>query len=547
MKNIISRVLAIALTGALISSCAASDYQIWGSQPARAEQMLNTLTPTDLPTLVPSITPSPSVTPLRELPMPGSATSTPEPTQTPDLSQLSSAELTASAGAPSATLPSVNNSGPMDVYTTQGGDTLAVLAKRFQLDVSQFVASVVLPAPDQLLPSGILLVMPKSDPLVKYGPADKTIPDSEFVYGPATIGFNSGDYIRQQNGYLATYMADLSSGKISGPDAVERIASENSINPKLILAVIEYESHWVLGNPTNLAQDEYPLGYVNYQYRNFFRQLMWASGQLSEGYYRWRSGDLTELTFKDGGRIRIDPRLNAASAAIQFYFSQNHTRTEWDQALTAGGFLALYTKMFGDPWLHAGSFEPAIPANLTQPALTLPFEPGKIWAFISGPHSAWEREGGALAALDLAPPSNAPGCIPSDYWVLAPAAGRVVRVGQGLVILDLDGDGFEQTGWDILFMHISNDGKVKLGQVLKTGDHIGHPSCEGGVATGTHLHIARKFNGEWILAGGPVPFNLGGWIAHNGNLPYQGTLTRDGVTVTANQYSDGKSHISWNQ
>jgi hypothetical protein len=30
-----------------------------------------------------------------------------------------------------------------------------------------------------------------------------------------------------------------------------------------------------------------------------------------------------------------------------------------------------------------------------------------------------------------------------------------------------------------------------------------------------------------------LPFNLGGWIAHNGIMAYKGTLTRDGVTLVA--------------
>ncbi len=37
---------------------------------------------------------------------------------------------------------------------------------------------------------------------------------------------------------------------------------------------------------------------------------------------------------------------------------------------------------------------------------------------------------------------------------------------------------------------------------------------QGGEVTGTHVHIARKYNGEWILADGPLAFNLEGWITH---------------------------------
>ncbi|MCA1954005.1 MAG: hypothetical protein LDL12_02540, partial [Anaerolinea sp.] len=69
------------------------------------------------------------------------------------------------------------------------------------------------------------------------------------------------------------------------------------------------------------------------------------------------------------------------------------------------------------------------------------------------------------------------------------------------------------------------------------------PSCEGGQATGTHVHIARKYNGEWVLADGPLAFNLDGWVAHNGEAAYLGTLTRYGAVVTASVGAGSQSVI----
>jgi hypothetical protein len=79
---------------------------------------------------------------------------------------------------------------------------------------------------------------------------------------------------------------------------------------------------------------------------------------------------------------------------------------------------------------------------------------------------------------------------------------------------------------------------------LNTGDPVGHPSCVGGRATGTHIHIVRKYNGEWIPADGPLAFNLEGWVAKNGAAPYLGTLTRFSRTVIACVCSDEKSQIA---
>ncbi len=156
---------------------------------------------------------------------------------------------------------------------------------------------------------------------------------------------------------------------------------------------------------------------------------------------------------------------------------------------------------------------------------------GRRWAFTGGPHSAWGPDG-ALAAIDFAPPSSKSGCVLSNEWVTAMAPGVVVRSENGVVILDLDGDGIEQTGWNIMYLHIESRARAPVGTRVETGDKIGHPSCEGGISSGTHTHVVRKFNGEWILAGGPLPFTLSGWVAANGSEPYKGSLTNGSEVVT---------------
>jgi len=95
----------------------------------------------------------------------------------------------------------------------------------------------------------------------------------------------------------------------------------------------------------------------------------------------------------------------------------------------------------------------------------------------------------------------------------------IARTDEGTVILDLDGDGDESTGWTILYLHMAAQDRIAEGVAVSTGDRIGRPSCEGGFSNGTHMHIARRYNGEWIPAycencppGQPrPPFVLDGW------------------------------------
>jgi hypothetical protein len=126
---------------------------------------------------------------------------------------------------------------------------------------------------------------------------------------------------------------------------------------------------------------------------------------------------------------------------------------------------------------------------------------------------------------------------------LASAPGLIVRSLYGVVVIDLDGDGLEQTGWNLLYLHIAKDERIEQGEWVETGDLLGHPSCEGGLATGSHVHIARKYNGEWLPADGPLPFILSGWMAHSGEKPYQGVLTRNGESIRASIYGENYSSI----
>ena len=124
------------------------------------------------------------------------------------------------------------------------------------------------------------------------------------------------------------------------------------------------------------------------------------------------------------------------------------------------------------------------------------------------------------------------------------ADGIVARSEFGLIALDLDGDGDERTGWVLVYLHVGTNGRVPSGRSLKAGDSIGYPSCEGGRVTGTHIHISRKYNGEWIPADGPLAFNMEGWVAHNGSVAYAGTLSKGSLIVKACDCADAYSAIT---
>jgi murein DD-endopeptidase MepM/ murein hydrolase activator NlpD len=435
------------------------------------------------------------------------------------------------------------NDAPL-LYYTQAGDTLPVVSVRFGVKPDEVSSPEDIPDTSLMHPNQLLIIPNR---LVNTTSSQKLLPDSEIVFSPSAADFDVETFVNQAGGYLSTYDEWLgTTGKTSGADIISRIALENSINPRILLALLEYQSGWVYGNPSNLLQDEYPLGKIDLRRKGLYLQLAWAVNQLSIGYYGWREGLMTDIQFSDGVTARLAPDLNAGSVALQYYFTQIYDTTGWVQALNPEhGFPALYERMYGNPWMRALDVEPLYPPDLTQPTLILPFLIGQIWSYSGGPHGAWEHDG-ARAALDFAPGSSESGCVESAAWAVASAPGLVVRANHGVVVLDLDGDGFEQTGWVLLYLHVS-DLQVRIGQWVETSDLLGHPSCEGGVSTGTHIHFARKYNGEWIAADGSLPFILNGWIAQAGVNPYEGSLIRDGDSIQASVFGSGESLIMRNR
>lgn len=435
-------------------------------------------------------------------------------------------------------------SGATILYYSQNGEWLPAVANRFGVSVSEITSPKILPE-NGFLHTGTLLIIPERRALdAQYTPALQILPDSEVIYSPSAVDFDIAGYIRDAGGYLSTYREYLgSTGWMSGAAEVERIAYENSINPRVLLAILDYEARWVRGTPVDDFRREFPLGYENFRNKGMFLQLAWGINQLATGYYGWRDGTLSQITFRDGVTYRLDPTLNAGTVAVMYYFSQLHSQNEWLRIMDqTSGFSSFYTNMFGDPWTRADGIGPIFPPNLIQPDMVLPFEANTNWAFTGGPHSAWESHG-PLAALDFAPSTDKSGCDMSLKWILATAPGLVVRSGRGVVVIDMDGDGHEQTGWNILYLHVASRDRVPMGQWVEQNDRIGHASCEGGISTGTHVHFARKYNGEWVTADGPMPWVLSGWTVIAGEKPYLGKLVRGNQVVTADVYGQSKSLI----
>ncbi len=413
-------------------------------------------------------------------------------------------------------------------HVVQPGETLGQIAQMYGVSMEALIQANQIYNPN-LLTVGQVLIIPAPS-LTAPGLNFKIIPDSELVNGPVNAYFDLADFIQSHNGYLATYHEEVDGQYVNGIDIVTRIAREYSVNPRLLLAVLEYQSGWLTQANPDPATLTYPIRLYDDWRTGLYRQLAWAADNLNRGYYLWQVNALGSWTLQDGSLIVIDNTINAGTAGVQHLFSTLHGEPEWQVAVSNRGVFSTYWHLFGYPF--DWSLDPLVPADLEQPTLQLPFEPGVNWVFTGGAHGGW-GDGSAWAALDFAPTDNLIGCYPSDQWIVAAADGLIVHADKGAVYQDLDDDGLEQTGWTLLYMHVESRDRVLPGTYLKAGDHIGHPSCEGGIATGTHLHIARRYNGEWISADGGLPLVMDGWISVGWGALYDGFLLRQNQTLTA--------------
>jgi len=412
-------------------------------------------------------------------------------------------------------------------YLAQSGDTLPVVAARFGVTPDLVTSPESIPA-QGIIPTGQQLILPKPQEPSPY--TGMLLPDSAVINSPCGRDLDIASAVAQAGGYLNSYTQTVDDITLTGAQVVRRVADNTSTNPHLLLAFIEFRSHWLTQTPAgpNLT---YPLSLNTPHYEGLYLELSLAAKMLNTGYYAWRQGQLSELSFAGGGSVKIAPELNAGTVGLQYLFSELYSETNFDFAVYGdGGFMVVYRSLFGDPMICDSRLGPMLTTTVQTPVLELPFTPGETWALTGGLHVDWNT-GTPLGALDFAPVTGEARCVVSRAWVLASASGTVTRAGDGVLQLALTDESGQPTGWEILYMHVAEQDRAAVGSSVKTDDRIGHPSCEGGDATGTHVHMARMYLGEWIGAGAPFPLVLSGWTAVPGEKAYQSSLIKGDKVV----------------
>jgi len=406
-----------------------------------------------------------------------------------------------------------------DRYTVRNGDTLGAISARYNISIDDLMRINGLANPNSLF-VGQQLKIPSQVSLTAL--SDKLLPDSELVYSPAYASFDVNAVVNQSNGYLAGYREKVEGEMLTGAQIIQLVAERYSIGPRVLLALLEFQGSWVTSSTLSQNQISYPMGLIDPSRQGLFYQTSWTANHLNEGYYGKLTGRLVALRFKNGLRARVASTANPGTVAIQNILAINSTWDIWQNQIGNDGFIATYRKLFGDPGQYA--IEPLIPPDLKQPALHLPWSDGEMWYYTGGPHSGW-GDYTAWSAVDFTPRDVLGSCLASRMWAIAAAPGKVIRAEHGRVIVSLINNDFQGKGWALMYMHMATAGRVSVGAIVNVGDHIGHPSCEGGVADSAHLHFARLYNGQWMGAE-DSSMVLSGWTITALDQDYEGTMTR---------------------
>ncbi|MCA1554988.1 MAG: LysM peptidoglycan-binding domain-containing protein, partial [Chloroflexi bacterium] len=157
------------------------------------------------------------------------------------------------------------SNGPVfQTYTVRNGDTLLGIAIRFGVDLDALMTANGLSNADRLKIGQVLRIpqantpnapstttaqsqapappIPAPQPPTEVqpphdAPGDKIISDSEAVYSPAYADFDIAAFVRQQNGFLASYSESVDGDSLSGAQVVQLVAERLSVGPRVLLTL----------------------------------------------------------------------------------------------------------------------------------------------------------------------------------------------------------------------------------------------------------------------------------------------------------------------
>jgi LasA protease len=351
------------------------------------------------------------------------------------------------------------------------------------------------------------------------------IADGQFVWGPNVGNFNVARYLERRSSPLLAYAPDI-----------EVWAAYTSINPKVLLTILELRNQWITEISSEWDESEIldEIEAVSMELATNFYDHMYAWGIRSDEGSK-KSLTFPSFEFDDSGVIQINPESSSGSFAIASALSEVEEQNTWENLVSPKSpvsFSAVFSQLFPDTDLLDESNNLVPPGTLPDDFLQLPFPLGADWTF-NGTHS-WH--GGDIgpdrSSMDFS--TNWPrGSNLPDHYTVASHDGFGYVYAPSRTSLPCWAEIYYEMApgqmWSTSYYHLLNLGApgdrgwmVRNQAVGKIGVEV----CNGGFASSAHVHFTLRYNGAFYDLD---EVKLSGWSVHSGSDPYySGYLERDG-------------------
>lgn len=338
--------------------------------------------------------------------------------------------------------------------------------------------------------------------------------DSQFVLGPSARRFD-----------LAAYLSRTGSPLLADAPVIEQWSAYASVNPQVVLAVLEVDGRVSRGWPASFSSAERA------------RLIETLVIRLAEKYY-WHlykyggraphpSSAPLLISLADGNTAELIS-VSSGTFAVLDLLGRERTEAGFARLVEASdpaSFAATWARLFPetDALDASVSITPAAlpPIDFFQ----FPFPLGQAWWF-NGAHN-WNGSavtfGRPYSSMDFFTSADSCSLPPVGEWAVAAAGGSGYHPSGYNCWYRIDHVG----GWTTSYYHLRNtaaSGPVSANSAIGT---IACEICAGGFATGPHVHFSLLYNGAYVDLEG---VRLSGWTVRSGNGDYQsGGLEREGT------------------
>ena len=346
------------------------------------------------------------------------------------------------------------------------------------------------------------------------------VSNGEFVWGPNVGDFDIQAFLDKRDSPLAPYAQD-----------VALWASYSSVNPKLLLAVLEFRYSLVTLNPEGQTPEQIRgrIGDTAVVMATAFYEHLYSWGERRPRNLAAPNNSPT-VVLQDGSTAELDPATPSATYGLAVVVAETTDAGEFVEALTPGspgGFDQVFGAMFPQEDLQSTANDITPQAAPTANLLQFPFPLGATWTF-GGPHSWNGNSTPPFSSMDFFSGSSTCSA-PAYLFSVAAAAGTSTRPYGYTCWLEID----HGAGWTTSYYHLRN---LTSGGSQERNDGLGTIACEicaGGYATGPHVHFSLKYNGAYVSL---EDVQLTGWTVHVGSVAYtSGSIGRGGSSL--NPYS----------